>query len=40
MIAENGFSKAEKSGGEQVIKNRFNFDTNVPMQPCPNITII
>ena len=37
MIAQNGFPKAEKSGGEQVIKNGFHVTTNVPMKPCPYI---
>jgi hypothetical protein len=39
-IAKNGFSKTEKSGGKQTIKNGFYFYTNVPMEPCPNVTMI
>ena len=38
--AKNGFEKTEKSGGKQVIKNSFHFTTNVPMKPCPNVTMI
>ena len=39
-IAKNGFPKAAKSVGKQVIKNRSHFYTNVPMEPCPNVTMI